>query len=148
MLSPYKSLSNFATLQSNIFALFGRITFKLGKLSYSKALFPAVLIRDIRLLLFIKVVRNRGTIYYTNSRSRERKKNDIEKTAKQGSTTVSALIVFYSFCQNKLLRESSFMSFMFSCHGDISLRHRPQRSLSAILFRFKVQKQGRKVVSA
>ena len=107
-----------------------------------------MLIRDIRLLLFIKVVRNRGTIYYTNSRSEERKKNDIEKTAKQGSTTVSALIVFYSFCQNKLLRESSFMSFMFSCHGDISLRHRPQRSLSAILFRFKVQKQGRKVVSA
>ena len=109
MLSPYKSVSNFATLQSNIFALFGRITFKLGKLSYSKALFPAVLIRDIRSLLFIKVVRNRGSIYYTNSRSRERKKNDIEKTAKQGSTTVSALIIFYSFCQNKLLRESSLV---------------------------------------
>ena len=68
-----------------------------------------MLIRDIRSLLFIKVVRNRGSIYYTNSRSRERKKNDIEKTAKQGSTTVSALIIFYSFCQNKLLRESSLV---------------------------------------
>ena len=93
---PNKGLTNFAPLWSNSFALFGRITFKLGKLSYSKALFPAVLIRDIRLLLFIKVVRNRGRIYYTNSKSRERKKNGYrEKTAKQGSTIVSALTTFY-----------------------------------------------------
>ena len=81
---PYKSLSNFETLWSSIFALFGHITFKLGKLFYFKAHFPALLIRDIRLLFFIKVVRNRGRIYYTNSKSRERKKNDERENGKTG----------------------------------------------------------------
>ena len=38
---------------SNIFALFGRITFKLGKFPYVKALFPEVSI-DNGLRLFIK----------------------------------------------------------------------------------------------
>ena len=79
---PNKGLSNFAPLWSNSFPLFGRITFKLGKFSYSKAHFPAVLIRDIRPLLFIKVVRNRERIYYPNSKSRERKKNDYRENGK------------------------------------------------------------------
>ena len=79
---PNKGLSNFAPLWSNIFALFGCITFKLGKFSDSKAPFPVVLIRDIRSLLFIKVVRNRGRIYYPNSKSRERKKNDYRENGK------------------------------------------------------------------
>ena len=71
---PYKSLSNFETSWSSIFALFGRITFKLGKLFYFKAHFPAVLMRDIRLLFFIKVVRNRGRIYYIYKFQESRKK--------------------------------------------------------------------------
>ena len=40
-------------MRSNIFACFGRITFKLGKLLNFKALFPAVLM-DILFLLLVK----------------------------------------------------------------------------------------------
>ena len=45
-----KRLKTFATLWGNILARFGRITVKLGKLPYFKAVFPTVLM-DIRLLL-------------------------------------------------------------------------------------------------
>ena len=45
-----KRLKTFATLWGNIFARFGRITVKLGKLPYFKAVFPTVLM-DIRLQL-------------------------------------------------------------------------------------------------
>ena len=45
-----KRRKTFATLWSNIFARFWRITFKLGKLPYFKAPFPTVSM-DIRLLL-------------------------------------------------------------------------------------------------
>ena len=47
---PSKRLKTFATLWGNIFARFGRITVKLGKLPYFKAVFPTVLM-DIRLQL-------------------------------------------------------------------------------------------------
>ena len=47
---PNKRLKTIATLWGNIFARFGRITVKLGKLPYCKAVFPTVLM-DIRLLL-------------------------------------------------------------------------------------------------
>ena len=50
----------------------------------------------------MKVVRNRGRIYYTNSKGRERKKN--EKTAKQGSTIVSALPTFYKELSSEDIR--------------------------------------------
>ena len=45
-----KRLKTFATLWGNIFARFGRITVKLGKLPYFKAVFPTVLM-DFRLLI-------------------------------------------------------------------------------------------------
>ena len=45
-----KRLKTFATLWGNIFARFGRITVKLGKLPHFKAVFPRVSM-DIRLQL-------------------------------------------------------------------------------------------------
>jgi len=46
-----------ASLRKNIFPLFGRITFKLGKVPYFKALFPAEPM-NMRLMLFIKSWKN------------------------------------------------------------------------------------------
>ena len=62
-----KRLKTFATLWGNIFARFGRITVKLGKLPHFKAVFPRVSM-DIRLQLLtassLVEKKNRGRIHY------------------------------------------------------------------------------------
>ena len=53
------TIQTFPTQWCNIFTRFGRIAFKLGKLTNFKAFFPAVSI-DIRSLLFIKTSKKKS----------------------------------------------------------------------------------------